>query len=299
MTRGAVRATTLLRRLLDLRGVTVRGFSMQDGRLDVDVALTRRRLECPLCDYTTPFRYDTRRAPSSWRHLDFGASVVVVWADLRRLRCPQHGVVVEEVPFARHRSGFTRDFEVLTAFLATKTDKTTIARFLRIDWDTVGRICERVVATDMDHDRLDGLVNIGVDEVSWKKHHNYLTLVTNHATAKVVWGKAGKDTATLNAFFDDLAELDGADSDDHDEGARDGDEGAEDGGGSGQGHAERIEAVSMDMGQAFAKSVKANAPQATICIDPFMRHEALRYRVEVKRTPPPASRSWSVKLGAA
>jgi hypothetical protein len=139
-----VRATTLLRRLLDLPGTTVRGFSMRDGRLDVDIALTRRRLLCPRCDYSTRSRYDTRPAPSAWRHLDFGACIVVVRTGLRRLHCPQHGVVVEGVPFARHRAGFTSDFEAVTAFLATKTDKSTIARFLRIDWDTVGRICERV-----------------------------------------------------------------------------------------------------------------------------------------------------------
>lgn len=250
-----MRATTLLRRLLDLPGVTVRGFSMQDGRLDVDVALTRRRLECSSCDYTTRYRYDTRPASSWWRHLDFGPAIVVVWADLRRLRCPQHGVVVEAVPFARHRAGFTRDFEDLTAFLATKTDKTTIARFLRIDWDTVGRICERVVITDMDHDRLDGLVHIGVDEVSWRKHHNYLTLVTNHTTGKVVWGKAGKDRTTLDAFFDEL----------------------------GESRAARIEAASMDMGQAFAKSMKANAPQATICIDPFHAVKLVTDALDVER----------------
>jgi len=39
----------------------------------------------------------------------------------------------------------------------------------------VGRICARVVADSLDEDRLDALVTIGVDEVSWKKHHNYLT----------------------------------------------------------------------------------------------------------------------------
>ena len=65
---------------------------------------------------------------------------------------PGAWVVVEAVPFARHRSGFTRDFEDVAAFLATKTDKTTIARFLRIDWDTVGRICERVVGDELDAD---------------------------------------------------------------------------------------------------------------------------------------------------
>jgi transposase len=97
-----------------------------------------------------------------------------VRANLRRLDCPDHGVLVEGVPFARPRARFTRDFEDLTAFLATRTDKTTIARFVRVDWDTIGRICQRVVATELDTDRLDGLVTIGVDEISWRKHHKYL-----------------------------------------------------------------------------------------------------------------------------
>jgi transposase len=108
----------------------------------------------------------------------------------------------------------------VAAFLATKTDKTTIARFLRIDWDTVGRICERVVAEGLDAGRLEGLVNIGVDEISWRKGHQCFTLVTDHDGKKVVWGKSGKDAATLDAFFDEI----------------------------GPDQAAGIEAVSMDMG---------------------------------------------------
>lgn len=98
-----------------------------------------------------------------------------------------------------------------------------------------------MVATELDQERLEDLVTIGVDEVSWKKHHNYLTLVSNHETGKIVWGRAGKDAATLDEFFAEL----------------------------GPGRAERIEAASMDMGPAFNKSVADNAPQAVICIDPF------------------------------
>jgi len=228
-----------------------------EGRLVLDVALRRRALTCPLCGWRTRNRYDTRQSPSWWRHLDFGTAVVVVRAELRRLDCPHHGVVVEGVPFARHRSGFTRDFEDVTAFLTTKTDKTTIARFLRVDWDTVGRICERVVADSLDADRLDGLVNIGVDEISWRKHHNYLTLVTNHTSGKIVWGKTGKDTATMDAFFDEL----GAD------------------------RSGRIEAVSMDMGPAFAKSVRTegHAPQAVVCIDPFHAVKLVGEALDVER----------------
>jgi hypothetical protein len=93
----------------------------------------------------------------------------------------------------------------------------------------------------LDPGRLSGLVDIGVDEISWKKHHHYLTLVSNHATGKIVWGKAGKGTATLDAFFGELPE----------------------------GAAEELEAVSMDLGPAYAKSVRTRAPQATICFDPF------------------------------
>ena len=255
-----MRATTLLNKLLNLPGITVRGVSLPAGpgqAMVVDVALRRRLLACPLCQYTTRARYDTRPEPSWWRGLDFGTAPVIVRADLRRLDCPTHGVLVEAVPFARHRTRFTRDFEDLTAFLTTRTDKTTIARFVRVDWDTIGRICQRVVATELDEDRLDNLVNIGVDEISWKKHHRYLTLVTDHTRRKVVWGRAGKDTATLDAFFDEL----------------------------GPDRSPAIEAVSMDMGPAYAKSVRTpqHAPQAVVCIDPFHAVKLVGDALDVER----------------
>jgi transposase len=252
-----VRATTLLNRLLDLAGVTVSGASWQGHELVVDLRLRSSRLACPLCNYTTRAGYDARAVPSSWRGLDFGSRTVVVRVLLRRLDCPEHGVRVQAVPFARHGARFTRDFEDLTAFLATKTDKTTIARFLRIDWDSVGRICERVVATELDPARLAGLVNIGVDEISWRKHHRYLTLVTDHDAKKVVWGRAGKDSATLDAFFDEIGTEAGKD----------------------------IEAVSMDMGPAYAASVRApgHAPTATICIDPFHAVKLVTDALDVER----------------
>jgi transposase len=255
-----VRATTLANRLLDLPGISVSAVAWHGQQLVIDVRLpARKKLACPEpgCGYVTRAGYDARAVPSWWRHLDFGKHVVIVRCLLRRLECPAHGVLVQAVPFARPRARFTRDFEDVTAFLATKTDKTTIARFLRIDWDTVGRICERVVADGLDEDRLDGLVHVGVDEVSWKKHHNYLTLVTDHDRKKVVWGKAGRDTKTLDAFFHDL----------------------------GPDRAAEIEAVSMDMGPAYAKSVRADghAPAATICYDPFHAVKTVTDALDVER----------------
>ncbi|HET7388855.1 MAG TPA: helix-turn-helix domain-containing protein [Nocardioidaceae bacterium] len=148
--------------------------SLEGEVVACEVRLRRRRLACPRCAFTTRSRYDTRTVDSRWRGLDLGRRRVSIRARLRRLACPAHGVVVEGVRFARPGSRFTADFEDLVAYLATKTDKTTITRMLRIDWDTVGRICERVVADGLDPARLDGLVSIGVDEVSWRRRHKYL-----------------------------------------------------------------------------------------------------------------------------
>jgi transposase len=236
-----VRATTLLNRVLGLPGVRVRAVAIEDNEVRVSVGLRRRRLVCPRCSYSTRHRYDTRRVDSTWRHLDMAGRVCRIRLRRRRLRCPSHGVLVEGVPFARHRSEHTRDFEDLVAWLATRTDKTSVCGFTRTAWRTVGAICERVCVDALDPDRLSRLVDIGVDEISWRKHHRYLTLVSDHDTGKIIWGKPGKDTATLAAFFDELPD----------------------------GAAERIEAVSMDMGPAYAKAVRTHAPEAVICFDPF------------------------------
>ena len=156
-----MRVTTVFKRLLRLDDVNVTGVDWLAKLIVVTVVLRRRRLWCPHCAFKTSARYDSRTLPSRWRHLDLGTWHVEVRATLRRLRCPTHGVVVEAVPFARPGAHLTRDFDDLLAWLATRMDKTAIARLCRVSWRTVGRACERVVASELDPARLDGLFRIG------------------------------------------------------------------------------------------------------------------------------------------
>ena len=236
-----MRVNTAFKRLLRLPGVTITEVAFSEVAVEVTVALRQRRLRCPECAYMTRARYDTRPVESAWRHLDLCAWRLVVRASLRRLECPSHGVRVERVPFARAGARHTRDFDDLTGFLATTMDKTAICRLCRVDWDTVGRMITRVMDDGLDPDRLDQLFEIGVDEVSWRKGHSYLTLVSDHRRGKMVWGKEGKDTATLDTLFAEL----------------------------GKERSAQLSAVSMDLGPAYASSVTKNAPQAIICFDPF------------------------------
>lgn len=238
-----MRVTTAFKRLLRLEDVNVVDVSFLPALIVVTVVLRRRRLVCPHCGHKTRWRYDTRPAAGSWRHLDLGVWRVEVRATLRRLRCPTHGVVVEGVPFARPGAHLTRDLDDLLAWLATRMDKTSISQLCRVSWRTVGRAVERVVAAELDPDRLDGLFRIGVDEISWRRHHKYLTLVVDHDRGQVIWGAEGRDSMTMDRFFDEL----------------------------GTERSGRIEAVSMDLGPAFLKSVRTegHAPQAIVCADPF------------------------------
>jgi transposase len=78
---------------------------------------------------------------------------------------------------------------------------------MRIGWRTVGNICTRVWAgVEQRVDLLAGLRRIGIDEISYKRHHKYLTIVVDHASGRLLWAEAGRDKATLRKFFDLLGE---------------------------------------------------------------------------------------------
>lgn len=236
-----MRLTAAFSRLLRLDGIWVRQVRFEPGRIVVEVALRRRHLVCPVCGHRAQGRFDTRPVDSIWRHLDFGVWRLEIHARLRRLWCPTHQARTEGVPFARSGSDFTRDFEALVAWLATRTDKSTITRLVRINWRTVGRIITRVSDDELDPDRLNDLFEIGMDEVSWASQHRYLTLVTDHRRRRIVWGAAGQGSDTAELFYAALGEQ----------------------------RCEQIQAISLDMGPGYAKAARTNAPQAVIAIDPF------------------------------
>ena len=199
-----MRVTAAFSRLLDLPGVWVKRVRFEPDRVVVWVALRRKKLQCPKCSYSTWHRESRQHHDSVWRHLDLGVWRLEIRCRLRRLRCPEHGVHVEGVPFARYRARFTRDFDDLVAWLATKTDQTAITKLVRIDWETVGRIVGRVAGELLPTDRLSNLFQISIDEVAWRKGHSYLTLIGDHQNSCVVWGADGKGQAAADAFFDAL-----------------------------------------------------------------------------------------------
>ena len=130
---------------------------------------------------------------------------VVLEAEAPRVNCPAHGPTVVAVPWARHHAGHTLAFDDTVAWLAVACSKTAVCELMRIAWRTVGAIVARVWAdTEKRVDRFAGLRRIGIDEISYKRHHKYLTVVVDHDSGRLVWAAPGRDTATLRRFFDAL-----------------------------------------------------------------------------------------------
>jgi len=291
-----VRVTAAFSLLLDLSGIWVKKVRFDPDRVVVWVALRRKKLCCPKCSYSTMARENVQDHDSVWRHLDLGVWRLEVRARLRRLRCPEHGVHVEGVPFARDGARFTRDFEDLVAWLMSKTDRTATCRLVRIDWETVGRIINRVGDELLPADRLKDLFNISLDEVAWRKGHRYLTLVGDHDQGCVVWGTEGNGQAAADEFFDALDPPPTAAAEPPTSAGRcsrepepaimvpfgpcptvaagEGIPGAWLGPGVELepqifARAGKLRAVSMDMTGGYAKSVRERAPQAEIVIDNY------------------------------
>lgn len=77
---------------------------------------------------------------------------------------------------------------------------------MRVDCETVGRCVNRALH-DLEPERsrrLDGLVNIGIDETSYKKGHKYITVIVNHDTNTVVWASEGHGKSVLEKFYKQL-----------------------------------------------------------------------------------------------
>lgn len=239
-----MRATSLLRNLVGITDTRVAGYEAgADGEFLVFVRPTWRLPRCSGCGAVRRAGAITISERRRWRHLDLAGVKLFLCYDLRRVRCPACGSVVERVPWASDPTArFTDDFDDEVAWLAQRgLDKSAIEERLEIAWRSVGRAIDRVMRRRGKADRLADLRHVGVDEVSYRKGHHYLTLVADQIAGTVVWGREGKDAATLAAFFDELGEE----------------------------RRQQIESVSIDMSPAFEKAVRDAVPDADVVFDRF------------------------------
>ena len=238
-------ATNVWRKLLGVdRATVIESIDFDEEAESVVVHVRPRRStkrRCGRCGRRAP-GYDQGEGRRNWRALDLGTLVCYLQSDAPRVNCAEHGATVAQVPWARHGAGHTRDFDDQVAWLVTHTAKSAVVDLMRVAWRTVGSIISRVVDDGRAaHDPFDNLTRIGIDEISYKRGHRYLTIVVDHDSGRLVWAAVGRDKATLNKFFDLV-----------------GDE-----------RCAKIRLVSADGASWIGDVVAERAKNATLCVDSF------------------------------
>ena len=195
---------------------------------------------CPECGAACP-RHDARER--RWRHLDTCQFKTILVAKVPRISCPAHGVKQVAVPWAEPGSRFTALFEGLVIDWLKEASVSAVTRLLRVSWDEASGIMERAVARGVARRPKTVVERIGVDETSFQKRHEYVTVVADLASSNVLHVADGRDSAALNSFYETLSED----------------------------AVEAIQCISMDMSKPYISATKHRVPNAEekICFDRF------------------------------
>ena len=122
----------------------------------------------------------------------------------RRVDCPPCGVIVELMPWAAGKSHITVAFAWFLQSWAKVLSWTETGRRFRVSWHVVFEAVRHAVEWGRAHQDLDGIRCIGVDELSWKKGHKYLTVVyqVDHHRRRLLWIGRDRTAATFERFFE-------------------------------------------------------------------------------------------------
>ena len=195
---------------------------------------------CPRCGKRCP-GYDTRRR--SWRHLDTCQFKTLLITDVPRVECSEHGVLQIAVPWAAPDSGFTALMECLIIDWLLEASISAVARRMDLTWDEIDGVKQRAVKRGLARRKLRVIRRVGVDETSFQKRHESVTVVSDLDRGRVLFVADDRTHESLDGFWPLLSPK----------------------------QLRAIKAVAMDMSPAYERSTLEHVDNARskICFDRF------------------------------
>ncbi|NJN00838.1 MAG: ISL3 family transposase [Aquincola sp.] len=172
--------------------------STQEKVVTVVLANPELRGPCPTCGVLCS-RHDALKR--RWRHLDTCQFATVLEADVARVCCPEHGVHMVRVPWAEPGSGFTALFEALVLDWLHEASLQAVAKLMGVSWKVVDRIQRRAVERGLARRQARLPQRLGVDETSFQKGHQYVTVVLDQQDSTVVHVAQGRTKEALGSFL--------------------------------------------------------------------------------------------------
>jgi transposase len=174
----------------------------------------------------------------------------------RRVNCPEHGVVVEHLPWADGKSPICEPFKIFLAYWAKLLSWKSTAEHFQVTWTNVFESVEYVVEYGLKNRVLDNICAIGVDEVQYQVGHKYLTLVyqIDAGCRRLLFVGKDRTAKTLLRFFYRF-----------------------------KGHTNQIKAVCSDLWKPYLKVIKRKLSDAVHILDRFHVSQYLNKAVDETR----------------
>ena len=251
-------AETFIRKLLRLKAHKVTRVEERDNDVMIYVdRLGSRLLSCGVCRRRCRKVHGRQKNIRRWRDLAMRDRRVVLVYQPYRVACPRCGVRVEDYPWAAPWARVTKPLARAVVVLARQLSGSDTARHYHLNWKTVATLIRRTVDYGRRHRKRRPLHLLGIDEVSRRKGHNYMTVVYDLERRVLLWVGPERTVETLDDFFRPL----------------------------GRRRCATIRVVCMDMWKPYLRAVREHAPQAQILFDRFHLVRHLNHAVdEVRRS---------------
>jgi transposase len=232
---------SLIKETVELQGFRVAQVQKTGFGLEAELVPDRRYApRCSTCG--KPARYRDTRTTRRFRHVPlWGINVHLVYAP-RRVVCDCcDGVHVEAMPWVSGKRQFTQALMVTLATWARILTWKQVAKLFHCSWSTVAVAVDEAVTYGLAHCDLSSVTHIGIDEISRKRGHVYVTNVYDLKRQRLLWSGEGRAKETLEGFFDWF----------------------------GQERTRQLEGICCDMWQPYVDVVKTRAPKAILVFDKF------------------------------
>ncbi|MBI9107400.1 MAG: ISL3 family transposase [Spirochaetales bacterium] len=186
---------------------------------------------CPVCGKEVK-KYDQRIR--RWRHLDSCNHKTILEGAIPRIKCPEHGVKQIPVKWAEENSRFTLEFESAVILWLKDDPISTVAANFGLSWASVDGIMSRAVKRGLAKRKITTPRNIGIDETSFRKRHEYVTVILDKDSDSIIDVLDDRKAETLKNWFKVQQKSDFS----------------------------KVESISMDMWDPFINAVKSNFVEA-------------------------------------
>jgi len=236
----------IIKRTLELKSYRIERIEEKaSGALCVHlVSRKRSKPVCSGCRRKGP-GYDRLRE-RVWRHVPmWGIGVEFIYRP-RRVQCRWCGIKVERMPWAAGKSSLTVPFIVVLATFARLLSWAEVSRLFGVHWNTVRHAVKEAVSYGLAHSDTSGVLYVGIDEISRRKGHLYMTNVYDLNEGRLLWTGDGRDEDVLRRFFEYWGEE----------------------------RTQKLVGICCDMWKPYMNVIEECAPHATIVFDKFhiIRH---------------------------